>query len=53
MRKHGVERARIESILGEAKNDYLRQCLYRSRLDRWLKQRLRHDPRQGWRESYE
>jgi glycosyltransferase involved in cell wall biosynthesis len=53
MGKHGVERARVNSILSEAKREYLRQCLYRSRLDRWLKQRLRHDPELGWRQSYE
>lgn len=53
MGKHGVERARIESILSNAKGDYLRQSLYRSRLDRWIKQRLRHDPRTGWRQTLE
>jgi O-antigen biosynthesis protein len=52
MRKHGVERSRAESFVTHAKRSYLRQCLYRSRLDRWLKQRLRHDARRGWRESY-
>jgi glycosyltransferase involved in cell wall biosynthesis len=53
MGKHGVERDRVESVLSEAKKEYLRQSLYRSRLDRWFKQRLRHDPRIGWRQSYE
>jgi glycosyltransferase involved in cell wall biosynthesis len=52
MRKHGVPTAEVESMISEGKQGYLRQCLYRSRLDRWLKQRLGHDPRRGWRESY-
>jgi glycosyltransferase involved in cell wall biosynthesis len=53
MEKHGMESARIESFLRQAEQDYLRQALYRSRFDRWLKRVLRHDPRRGWRESYE
>jgi glycosyltransferase involved in cell wall biosynthesis len=53
MGKHGMERARIESRLNLAKQGHLRQCLYRSPLDRWLKRLLRHDPRRGWRESYQ
>jgi glycosyltransferase involved in cell wall biosynthesis len=52
MQKHGVGEAQVESWITEAKQGYLRQCLYRSRVDRWLKQALRHDPRRGWRESY-
>jgi glycosyltransferase involved in cell wall biosynthesis len=52
MRKHGVGRVRAELALSAAKRSHLRQCLYRSRFDRWLKERLGHDPRGGWRESY-
>lgn len=52
MRKHGVPKTRVESQITQAKQGYLRQCLYRSRLDRWLKQTLRHEPRRAWRESY-
>jgi glycosyltransferase involved in cell wall biosynthesis len=52
MRKHGVDEERIDSFVADAKDGYLRQCLYRSRLDRWLKQALGHDARRGWRESY-
>jgi glycosyltransferase involved in cell wall biosynthesis len=51
--KNGVDRARADSFITAAKQSYLRQCLYRSRLDRWLKQRLRHDPRPGWRDTYQ
>ncbi len=52
MRKHGVPPARIERCVGEAERGFLRQCLYRSRLDRWVKLARGHDPREGWREPY-
>ena len=52
MRKHGVGRAQANSFIAQAKRGYLQQCLYRSRMDRWLKQRLGHDAHRGWRESY-
>jgi GT2 family glycosyltransferase len=53
MRKHGLGRARIARELAAARRNFLRQCLYRSRLDRWLKDRAGHDARRGWRETYE
>jgi glycosyltransferase involved in cell wall biosynthesis len=52
MRKHGVDDREITATLAEAEGSYLRQCLYRSRLDRLLKGARRHDARAGWRESY-
>ena len=52
MRKHGVEEPRIAEALDEAQGGYLRQCLYRSRLDRLVKSARRHDAQTGWRESY-
>lgn len=52
MRKHHVPPARIERRIADAERGYLGQCLYRSRLDRWVKVARRHDPRQGWREPY-
>lgn len=52
-RKHGVGRVRAELRIARAKRGYLRQCLYRSRFDRWLKTRLGHDARAGWRQPYE
>jgi GT2 family glycosyltransferase len=52
MRKHGVPDATVRDAIAEAERSYLRQCLYRSRLDRWLKAHRGHDPRDGWRESY-
>lgn len=52
LRKHGVRRLRVEQAVARAKANYLRQCLYRSPADRWLKERLGHDPRRGWRDTY-
>jgi glycosyltransferase involved in cell wall biosynthesis len=52
MRKHGADSATISETVADAERSYLRQCLYRSRLDRWLKGLRRHDAHRGWRESY-
>jgi glycosyltransferase involved in cell wall biosynthesis len=52
MRKHGVNRSEIRKRIAIAKRTYLRQCLYRSPLDRWLKEKLGYDARLGWREKY-
>ena len=52
MRKHGVNRSEIRKRIAIAKRTYLRQCLYRSPLDKWLKEKLGYDARLGWREKY-
>jgi hypothetical protein len=52
LRKHGVPETVIRRRLMSARETYLRQCLYSSRLDALVKRALRHDPAQGWRESY-
>lgn len=52
LRKHGVGRLLIERRLWRARREYLRECLYRNRLDRWLKLRFGVDPRSGWRQEY-
>ncbi len=52
LRKHGVGRVRIERELLAARRGYLRQCIYRNELDRWIKQKLGQDARRGWREPY-
>jgi glycosyltransferase involved in cell wall biosynthesis len=52
LRKHGVPRAEIRRRLAAARKGYLRQCLYSSPLDAWIKRSRGHDPAQGWRESY-
>lgn len=53
LEKHGTGPADTAERLRLAKRSYLRQCLYRNRLDRWLKQTLRIGSRSGWRESYQ
>jgi O-antigen biosynthesis protein len=52
MKKHGVSRTRMLMFLLGARRSYLRQCLYRSSLDRWMKEKAGFDPRRGWRERY-
>jgi glycosyltransferase involved in cell wall biosynthesis len=51
-RKHGVDEERIEAIVAAAQEGFLRQCLYRSRFDRWVKTAFRYDAHRGWREPY-
>ena len=52
LRKHEVDASSIAAQVAGAERSYLRQCVYDSRLDRWLKRVARHDPRAGWRETY-
>ena len=52
MRKHGVARSDIRRRIANAKHSYLRQCLYRSSLDKWIKEQLGYDARRGWRHPY-
>jgi glycosyltransferase involved in cell wall biosynthesis len=52
MRKHGVARSDIRKRIAVAKHSYLRQCLYRSSLDKWVKEKLGYDARRGWRYRY-
>jgi GT2 family glycosyltransferase len=53
LRKHGVGRIRTELAIVHARRTYLRQCLYRNELHRRFKEWVGHDPRAGWRASYE
>lgn len=53
LRKHGAGPAVITHRLRDAKRTYLRQCLYRNRFDRWLKQMIGFTARTGWREPYQ
>jgi GT2 family glycosyltransferase len=52
LRKHGAGEAIVAARVAEAERTWLRQCLYRSRLDRWRKSLLGGDARVGWRETY-
>ena len=51
-RKHGLTRREIRIRLREAQETYLRQCLYRSHLERSIRQYLRKNPA-VWRDQYE
>jgi glycosyltransferase involved in cell wall biosynthesis len=50
LKKHGVSWPSRVRQLARARQGYLRQCLYRNSLDRWIKERLGTDARKGWRE---
>lgn len=52
MRKHGVGPVATELHVLAARRTYLRQCLYRSPFDRWLRERIGLGPRRAWHESY-
>jgi glycosyltransferase involved in cell wall biosynthesis len=52
LRKHGVPRGEIGRQLAIAREGYLRQCLYSSRLEAWLRGRLGREAAQVWREDY-
>ena len=54
LEKHGVASPQISEHLGRAKRLFLRQCLFRNRFDRWLKEQIVGiNPAKGWRERYE
>jgi glycosyltransferase involved in cell wall biosynthesis len=53
MTKHGVDRRTIRTRLAAAEDNFLRQCLYRSKLDKWLKERMGYEPPDFWREPYQ
>jgi len=53
MRKHGVSDAAIERTISIAAATYLRQCLYGSFLDKWIRMVLRSHHPPVWREKYE
>jgi glycosyltransferase involved in cell wall biosynthesis len=52
LRKHGAPPELVRERVRAARDSYMRQCLYRSPLDRALKRLSGHDARRGWRESY-
>jgi GT2 family glycosyltransferase len=52
MRKHRVSEAVIRARLNEARRTYLRQCLYTTSFDAWVKRRLRARARTGWPDPY-
>jgi hypothetical protein len=52
MLKHGADRRTLRARIARAKATYLRECLYRSRADRWLKQLYGFDPRSAQRRRW-
>jgi glycosyltransferase involved in cell wall biosynthesis len=52
LKKHGASRKDIAERLEHARATYLRQCLYKNRVDKWLKELLGHQAKHGWRETY-
>jgi len=52
LRKHGVGWWTVARSVLRARRGYLRQCLYRNGLDKWLKERIGFDPHRGWRQPY-
>jgi hypothetical protein len=53
LRKHGLGRIKVERFVFVARRGYLRQCLYRSRADRWLKERMGVGRPRVWRDPHE
>lgn len=52
LEKHGVPRPYIRKRLRRDKRHYLKQSLFRNRLDRWLRRLFGFDPQTAWREPY-
>ena len=54
LEKHQVAKHQMNEHLRRAKRLFLRQCLFRNRFDRWLKEQvLGINPAKGWRERYD
>lgn len=51
-KKHGVGWRERRRYIARAQRSFLRQCLYRNSIDKWIKERLAYDARRGWRDSY-
>jgi len=52
MKKHGADTVSIRERIAAAERSYLRQCLYRSAVDKRNKEKLGDEARRGWRETY-
>jgi len=52
MRKHGVGTLNRLKKIAAARKSYLRQCLYKSPVDKWIKERLGYNAQRGRRERY-
>jgi glycosyltransferase involved in cell wall biosynthesis len=52
MEKHGVDASTIRERIAGIEKTYLRQCLFKSKFEKWVKEKLGYDARRGWREKY-
>ncbi|MBR8831091.1 MAG: hypothetical protein N5P05_003798 [Chroococcopsis gigantea SAG 12.99] len=53
LKKHGIDDDTINGYIAKSKQSFLRQCLYKSDLDKWLKEKIGFKPKWGWREPYQ
>jgi len=51
-RKHGAGEVDMKRKIADAERDYLQQCLFKSKFEKWIKERIGYDAKSGWRESY-
>jgi len=52
LKKHGVGFWDRIRFISNAKRSYLKQCLYKSSIDKWIKEKLGYDARRGWIHIY-
>jgi glycosyltransferase involved in cell wall biosynthesis len=52
MARHGVAAETVSRRVAEARSSYLRQCLYATPADRWVKRLTGAGARDEWREAY-
>ena len=53
MKKHRINESAIKLKISAAKSTYLRQCLYGSALDKWIKEILGDNLGRAWRQKYD
>ena len=51
-KKHGIPWRERQRYVARARRSFLRQCLYRNSIDKWIKERIGYDPHRGWRDRY-
>jgi glycosyltransferase involved in cell wall biosynthesis len=51
-KKHGVGWRDRRRYIARAQRSFMRQCLYRNALDKWIKETLGYDAQRGWRQTY-
>ena len=52
LKKHGASATAIEKKVSEARETYLRQCLYKSRWEKWFREMSGFMPQHEYREKY-